>query len=245
MGWDGKNRWYPMTRDVEWRIEEDLVPYHHAVAYMEERVQAIRGGAARELIWLLEHPPTYTIGSSGTEADILQKGGEYADIPIIPTGRGGKATYHGPGQRIVYMLLDLRKRSWDTTSPLHRIDVRQFVTAIESWLMLTLADLGIQTERRQGRVGLWVKAGEGARGEEKIAALGLRIRRGISYHGAAINVKTDLKAYGGIIPCGLENFGVTSCHALGFPLSMADLDAKLRTTFDVVFPSGCAHTTKK
>jgi lipoyl(octanoyl) transferase len=205
---------------VEWRISPAPVEYRVAVAEMEERVAAIRAGTAGELIWLLEHPPLYTAGTSARAEDLL----EPDRLPVHRTGRGGRYTYHGPGQRIAYVMLDLRRRGQD---------VRCYVHQLEEWVIRTLARLGVYGERREGRVGIWVAQGGG--GEAKIAAIGVRVRQWVTYHGIAINIDPDLDHYRGIVPCGIAEHGVTSLAALGRAATMADLDAAMRTTFGEVF----------
>jgi lipoyl(octanoyl) transferase len=211
-----------MTRP-EWRISDGLVPYDEALATMEARVADIRAGRAGELIWLLEHPPLYTAGTSSRPADLLQP----LRLPVHVAGRGGQYTYHGPGQRVVYTLLDLRRR---------RQDVRRFVGDLEDWIIRTLARFAVRGERREGRVGVWV-AREGRR-EDKIAAIGVRIRHWVSFHGLSINVDPDLGHYAGIVPCGIAQHGVTSLVDLGLPATLTDLDLALAETFDEVFGSG-------
>lgn len=196
------------------------VPYPAAIAAMEARVAAIAAGRAAELLWLLEHPALYTAGTSAKAEDLIAPGG----LSVYPTGRGGQYTYHGPGQRVGYVLLNLRARG---------LDVRRFVAGLEDWLRASLADLGVAAERRAGRVGLWVVR-EGGR-EEKIAAIGLRVRSGVSYHGVSLNVAPDLAHFAGIVPCGLREHGVTSLAALGRPAAMADVDAVLVRRFAEVF----------
>ena len=204
---------------VEWRVEPGLQPYEDAVRGMEERVAAIRAGSADELAWLVEHPPLYTAGTSARKEDLLAPG----RFPVHATGRGGEFTYHGPGQRVVYLMLDLGSR--------HR-DVRRFVRAIESWLIGALAEFGIEGERRRGRVGIWV---ERPGGEAKIAAVGLRLRHWISYHGVSLNVAPDLSHYDGIVPCGIGEHGVTSLAELGVAASMEEVDDALLRRFAAVF----------
>jgi lipoyl(octanoyl) transferase len=213
---------------IEWRRSNRPVPYEAAVVAMEERVAAIRAGAAPELVWLLEHPPLYTAGTSAEAQDLL----EPARLPVYRSGRGGQYTYHGPGQRIAYVLLDLNR---------HGRDVRCHVWRLEEWMIRTLAQVGVEGERRDGRVGVWV-VGAGGR-EEKIAAIGVRVRRWVSYHGVALNVDPDLAHYGGIVPCGISEYGVTSLARLGVTATMAEIDAALGATFDDVFGeplNGCA-----
>ena len=204
---------------VEWRRSDAPVPYPEAVALMEARVEAIRAGRAGELVWLLEHPPLYTAGTSARPEELLDP-----RFPVYASGRGGRYTYHGPGQRVAYVMLDLRARG---------ADVRRYVTALEAWLIATLARFGVEGERRDGRVGIWVDRGGGR--EEKIAAIGVRIRRWVSFHGVALNVDPDLSHFGGIVPCGIAQHGVTSLAALGIPVSMAEADMALRASFEEVF----------
>ena len=208
-----------MTRP-EWRISDGPVPYDEALATMETRVADIRAGRAGELIWLLEHPPLYTAGTSSKPQDLLQP----LRLPVHAAGRGGQYTYHGPGQRVAYTMLDLRQR---------RQDVRRFVGDLEDWVIRTLARFNVRGERRDGRVGVWVIR-EGGR-EDKIAAIGVRIRHWVSFHGISINVEPDLTHYAGIVPCGIAEHGVTSLVDLGLPVTMTDLDMALAETFDEVF----------
>jgi lipoyl(octanoyl) transferase len=210
-----------MRRDApEWRIDDALVPYEDAVRAMEARVAVIRASAAPELVWLLEHPPLYTAGTSAREADLIEPG----LFPVHRTGRGGQFTYHGPGQRVGYVMLDLKRRG---------LDVRAYVRALEAWLIRTLAAFNVRGERREGRVGIWID--EGAGRESKIAAIGVRIRQGVSYHGVSINLDPDLGHYRGIVPCGVTGFGVTSLAALGITAATPDLDLALKAAFDEVF----------
>jgi len=211
---------------IEWRIQPGLQPYLPAVAAMEERVRAIRNGEAPELVWLVEHPPLYTAGTSAKPEDLLVPD----RLPVHRTGRGGEFTYHGPGQRVAYLMLDVGCRGRD---------VRRFVRSIEAWLIATLDAFGIHGDRRDGRVGVWVTR---SGGEYKIAAVGLRLRRWISYHGISINVDPDLGHYGGIVPCGIRQHGVTSFAALGVTATMQDIDAVLRTTFTEIFGSALTDT---
>jgi lipoyl(octanoyl) transferase len=205
---------------LEWRTSSGLVDYAAAVAEMEARVAAIRAGSASELVWLLEHPPLYTAGTSARAADLIDP----ALLPVHNTGRGGQFTYHGPGQRVCYVMLDLARRG---------SDVRCYVHALEEWAIRALSAFGVRGERRDGRVGVWVAAAGGR--EEKIAAIGVRVRRWVTYHGVAINVAPDLSHYRGIVPCGISGYGVTSLAALGIPATMADLDAALRDNFAAAF----------
>lgn len=202
---------------VEWRRAGRPVEYGAAVAAMEARVAAIRAGRARELVWLLEHPPLYTRGTSARPEELLDAGG----LPVFPAGRGGRFTYHGPGQRIAYVMLDLR-------APGRRADARRFVRGLEGWIIDALGDLGVRGFRREGAPGVWTATAGGA---AKIAALGVRLRRWVSYHGVSVNVAPDLARYAGIVPCGVRDAGVTSLAALGRPAGMAELDAALRARF--------------
>jgi lipoyl(octanoyl) transferase len=209
---------------VEWRISGAPVPYPDAVAAMEARVAAIADGKAPELVWLLEHPPLYTSGTSGKQADLLD-----ARFPLFSTGRGGQLTYHGPGQRVAYVMLDLKRR---------RPDVRAYVACLEQWIIQTLAAFNVRGERREDRVGVWVRRpdkGEGV--EDKIAAIGVRLRRWVSLHGISINVEPNLEHFAAIVPCGVVDprYGVTSLVDLGHPRTMADVDIALRQAFGDVF----------
>jgi lipoyl(octanoyl) transferase len=206
-------------------VSPGLVGYEAAVAAMEARVAGILAGRAPELVWLVEHPPLYTAGSTARPGDLLQPD----RFPVHRTGRGGEYTYHGPGQRVAYVMLDLARRG---------PDVRAFVAALEDWLIGALARLGVKGERRSGRVGIWVDlAAHGGRaGEEaKIAAIGVRLRRWISYHGVALNVRPDLGHFAGIVPCGIRGHGVTSLAALGLSADMAEVDRALKSAFSEVF----------
>jgi lipoyl(octanoyl) transferase len=205
---------------IEWRTSQGLVPYPEALAAMEERVTAIREGLAPELVWLLEHPPLYTAGTSADPVELL----EPERFPVYAAGRGGRYTYHGPGQRIAYLVLDLKRRG---------ADVRRYVERIEELVIRTLARFGVHGERRAGRIGIWVVLPDGS--EAKIGAIGVRVRRWVSYHGVAINLCPDLGHFQGIVPCGISEYGVTSLHALGVAASFADLDAALRASFAEVF----------
>jgi len=197
----------------DWIIAEAPVAYPDAVAEMERRVAAIRDGSAAEAVWLLEHPPLYTAGTSADPADLLDPG----RLPVYPTGRGGQYTYHGPGQRVAYVMLDLRRRG---------MDLRGYVRDLENWVIATLAAFNVRGERRAGRVGVWVDRGGGR--EDKIAAIGVRVRRWVSYHGISINVDPALEHYAGIVPCGIAEHGVTSLADLGLTASLADVDLALR-----------------
>jgi len=212
----------------DWRISDGLVPYPQALAEMEARVGAIIDGRAPELVWLLEHPPLYTAGTSARREDLL----EPDRFPVYPARRGGEYTYHGPGQRVAYVMLDLNRRGRD---------VRAFVRQLEDWVIRTLAEFAVRGERRPGRVGVWVvrpdrpPQPDGSPAEDKIAAIGVRLRRWVSFHGIAINVEPDLAHFGGIVPCGIREHGVTSLVDLGLPVTMADLDLALERTFHEVF----------
>ncbi|CAN5894070.1 lipoyl(octanoyl) transferase LipB [soil metagenome] len=212
----------------EWRISDGAVPYAESLAAMEARVADIRAGREPELVWLLEHPPLYTAGTSAKSQDLLQP----MRFPVHEAGRGGQYTYHGPGQRVIYVLLDLRAR--------HQ-DVRRFVSDLETWTIRSLARFAVTAERRPGRVGVWVARpdkpplADGSAREDKIAAIGVRIRHWVSFHGISINVEPDLSHYAGIVPCGIAGHGVTSLVDLGLPVTTADLDAALAETFDEVF----------
>jgi lipoyl(octanoyl) transferase len=211
------------AQPVEWRISDSPVPYALAVAEMDARVAAIAEGTAPELIWLLEHPPLYTAGTSAKPEDLLDK----TRFPVFSAGRGGQYTYHGPGQRVVYVMLDLNQRGRD----LHR-----FVTGLEQWIIATLARFTITGELRSGRVGVWVRRPEKAPlREDKIAAVGVRVRRWVSFHGLSINVSPDLTHFSGIVPCGITDQGVTSLEDLGQLVMLAEVDAALRGEFDAVF----------
>lgn len=211
------------SAEVEWRLEGAPVPYPEAVRLMEERAAAIRAGAAGELAWLVEHPPLYTAGTSAVRADLLAPD----RFPVYPTGRGGKHTYHGPGQRVAYLMLDLKGRG---------CDVRRYVRSLGHWVILSLARLGVEAVWRDGeRLGVWVIGPDGA--ETKIAAIGVRLRQWVTLHGTAINVDPDLSHFAGIVPCGISGYGVTSLRALGVPAGLADLDAALRATFAEAFAS--------
>jgi lipoyl(octanoyl) transferase len=214
---------------VELRVSSAPVPYPDAVAAMEDRVANVRAGTAPELIWLLEHPPLYTAGSTAQDTDLLSPD----RFPVFKTGRGGQYTYHGPGQRVVYVILDLKQRGED---------VRCFVRDIERWAITALARFGVHGEIRTGRVGIWVPQENG--GEDKIGAIGVRVRRWVSYHGLALNVAPDLSHFTGIVPCGISDQGVTSLAKLGVTASMADMDAALTETFLGIFETPLAPEKK-
>jgi lipoyl(octanoyl) transferase len=201
--------------EIEWRVSDALVDYDEALAFMEQRAAAIRAGTANECIWLLEHPPLFTAGTSADAAELSNPLG----FPVYQAGRGGRYTYHGPGQRVVYVMLDLDRRGRD---------IRCFVQALEGWMIDALAELGVLAHRAEGRIGIWV--GEGA-GEQKIGALGVRVKRWVTLHGFALNVAPDLEHFGGIIPCGIAEFGVTSLSKLGKQIAMTGVDACLKRSF--------------
>lgn len=204
---------------LEWRTSPGLVPYPEALRAMEERAAAIRDRGAPELVWLLEHPPLYTAGTSAAPEELL----DGARFPVFAAGRGGRYTYHGPGQRIVYLMLDLKRRGGD---------VRRYVHDLEELAIRTLAAFGVRGERREGRVGIWVVRPEG---EAKIGAIGVRVRRWVSYHGLALNLRPDLGHFQGIVPCGISEYGVTSLEALGVRIEFAELDVALRRSFADLF----------
>lgn len=204
---------------VEWRLSDGLVAYPDALAIMDARVADIRTGRAPECVWLLEHPPLYTAGTSAASVELLDP----ARLPVFKTGRGGRYTYHGPGQRVAYVMLDLARR---------KTDVRRFVWALEIWLIATLARLGVEAERREGRIGVWAPRPElGPDREDKIAAIGVRVRRWVTFHGVSLNVAPDLSHYDGIVPCGIADHGVTSLADLGKDAPMREVDAALQRTF--------------
>ena len=212
---------------MEWTTLPGLAPYLETLAAMEARVAAISAGTAPEAIWLLEHPPLYTAGTSAKPADLTDP----TRFPVHSAGRGGQYTYHGPGQRVAYLMLDLNHRGRD---------IRQFVCALEGWIIATLAEFNVKGERRPGRVGVWVTRPDqpspvGTPREDKIAAIGIKLRRWVSFHGISINVEPDLSHFTGIIPCGIRDHGVTSLVDLGLPVTMSDLDAALMRTFGAQF----------
>ena len=214
------------TTEIEWRIDKTPVDYERAVKEMEARVAAIREAAAPELVWLLEHPPLYTGGTSARDEDLLDP----RRLRVHRTGRGGRYTYHGPGQRIAYVMLDLTRRDRDVRCHVHRL---------EEWMIRTVARFGVKGERRDGRVGIWVARPGGS--EEKIAAIGVRVRRWVTYHGVALNVDPELDHYRGIIPCGIADHGVTSLAQLGVAATMTEVDRTLRERFGEIFEvmGGC------
>ncbi|MBP0578692.1 lipoyl(octanoyl) transferase LipB [Labrys sp. LIt4] len=212
---------------VEWRVIAGLSPYEETIAAMEARATAIADGTAGECVWLLEHPPLYTAGTSARQEDLVAPD----RFPVHQTGRGGQYTYHGPGQRVAYVMLDLKRR---------RQDVRRLVTALEAWLIDTLWAFHVRGERREDRVGVWVRRPErGETAEDKIAAIGIRLKRWVSFHGIAINVEPDLDHFSGIVPCGVRDHGVTSLVDLGLPVTLDDVDLALRQSFEPIFGPTC------
>ncbi len=214
----------PLDTPVDWVISDGLTPYETALAAMEARAAAIAAGEAGEQVWLVEHPPLYTAGTSAHEEDLVDR-----RFPVFTAGRGGQYTYHGPGQRVGYVMLDLNKRGRD---------VRRFVAALEQWVILTLDRFNIKGERREDRVGVWVKRPDKGEGyEDKIAAIGIRVRKWVTFHGISLNVEPDLSHFGGIVPCGIADprYGVTSLVDLGLPVTMDDADVAMKGAFDQVF----------
>jgi lipoyl(octanoyl) transferase len=223
---------------VDWRHLPGLSPYGPTLAAMEAHVAAMHEGRAGEAIWLLEHPPLYTAGTSARAADLVQPD----RFPVHAVGRGGQYTYHGPGQRVIYCMLDVKARGGPNGG-----DVRCFVRELERWVIDTLAAFNVRGEIRPGRVGVWVErpdrpGPDGKPAEDKIAAIGIKLRRWVSFHGIAINVEPDLSHFDGIVPCGIRDHGVTSLVDLGLPVTMADLDAALMATFPLRFQGVCATT---
>jgi len=218
----------PGSPPVEWRVEPGLTAYDDAVAFMEQRAADIRDGTAGEMVWLVEHPPLYTGGTSAKREDLI----EPERFPVFDAGRGGEYTYHGPGQRVAYVMLDLKRR---------REDVRAFVAALEDWIIAALAEFNVVGERREDRVGVWVRRPDrpalpdGSPAEDKIAAIGIRLRRWVSFHGIALNVEPDLTHFTGIVPCGVSGYGVTSLVDLGLSVELADADGALKLGFEAVF----------
>ncbi len=213
----------PGSPPVEWRIEPERVSYPDAIAVMEERVAAIADGKADELVWLIEHPPLYTAGTSANPADLIAPD----RFPVYAAGRGGQYTYHGPGQRVAYVMLDLNRRARD---------IRAFVASLEAWVIATLDRFNVRGERREDRVGVWVRRPEkGIDAEDKIAAIGIRVRRWVTFHGISLNVEPNLEHFSGIVPCGIRGHGVTSLVDLGLPVTMDDADVALRASFEPIF----------
>lgn len=210
---------------VEWKISSEPVPYPVALEAMERRVDDIIAGRAPELVWLLEHPALYTAGTSAKPSDLLAE-----NFPVYATGRGGQYTYHGPGQRVVYLMLDLKKRNL--------MDMRAYVCRLEKWIIATLAQFGVESFTREGRVGVWTYDRSGK--ECKIAALGIRVRKWATFHGVCINVNPDLSHYAGIVPCGISEFGVTSLEKLGIDITLSDVDRMLQDAFASIFEPNMA-----
>lgn len=214
--------------NVRWRVSNGLTPYQQALDFMEEEARKISNGEADELIWLVEHPPLYTAGTSAKPEDLI----EPDRFDVFQTGRGGEYTYHGPGQRVAYVMLDLKRR---------KQDVRAFVSALEKWIISTLSEMNVTGERREDRVGVWVQRPEkpplpdGSTCEDKIAAIGIRIKKWVSFHGISINVEPELDHFSGIVPCGVTQYGVTSLVDLGLPVMMEDVDVALKKTFEDIF----------
>jgi lipoyl(octanoyl) transferase len=212
-----------VSEPVEWVVAEGLTGYDEAVAEMEARAALIADGQARERVWLVEHPPLYTAGTSARDEDLIAP----ERFPVFRSGRGGQFTYHGPGQRVAYVMLDLKRR---------QPDLRRFVAALEGWLIGALDDFNVRGERREDRVGVWVRRPDkGAATEDKIAAIGIRVRRWVSFHGISLNVEPDLTHFDGIVPCGVSEHGVTSLVDLGLPVTMPEVDSVLREAFERVF----------
>jgi lipoyl(octanoyl) transferase len=218
----------PLARIVEWSIADRPLDYPYAVAAMERRVAAIAAGEAAEQVWLLEHPPLYTAGTSARDSDLIDPD----RFPVFRAGRGGEYTYHGPGQRVVYLMLDLNRRG---------PDLRRYVASLESWIVATLARFNVKGETRKDRIGVWVMRpdkpplSDGRPAEDKIAAIGIRVRRWVTFHGISLNVDPDLAHYSGIVPCGIAGYGVTSLADLGLPVSMPEVDAALKAEFELAF----------
>ena len=212
-----------VSEPVEWLVSDGLTGYDEAVAEMETRAGLIADGLARERVWLVEHPPLYTAGTSARDEDLIAP----ERFPVFRSGRGGQFTYHGPGQRVAYVMLDLKRR---------QPDLRRFVAALEGWLIGALDDFNVRGERREDRVGVWVRRPtKGAGIEDKIAAIGIRVRRWVSFHGISLNVEPDLTHFDGIVPCGVSQHGVTSLVDLGLPVTMPEVDSVLREAFERVF----------
>jgi lipoyl(octanoyl) transferase len=209
--------------DLEWRVQDGLTDYEEAVAFMEDRAALIAEGHEPECVWLVEHPPLYTAGTSARDEDLILP----VQFPVFRSGRGGQYTYHGPGQRVAYIMLDLKSR---------QPDLRRFVAGLEAWLIKTLSAFNVKGETREDRVGVWVRRPDrGIGAEDKIAAIGIRVRRWVSFHGISLNVDPSLDHFSGIVPCGVRQHGVTSLVDLGLPVSMAEVDMALRASFEEVF----------
>jgi lipoyl(octanoyl) transferase len=214
----------PGSGVVEWRVAEALVPYEAAVAFMQDRAAAIAKGSESELIWLIEHPPLYTAGTSAKPDELIE-----ARFPVFESGRGGQMTYHGPGQRVAYVMLDLKRRG---------PDVRRFVATLEEWIIRTLAAFNVRGERREDRIGVWIRRSEKGEGyEDKIAAIGIRVTQWVTLHGMSLNVEPELSHFSGIVPCGVNErrYGVTSLADLGILVSMPEVDKVLRREFETLF----------
>ena len=206
--------------DIEWRTSSELINYPDAIDFMENKVNEIHQGSVPEMVWLLEHHSVYTAGSSANKQDLLAS----HRFPVFQTGRGGQYTYHGPGQRVVYLMLDLKKRG---------ADIKAYVRKLEEWLIATLAQFDIIGERREGRVGIWVT--DSQNNSKKIAAIGIRVKKWVAYHGFAINVNNDLSKYDGIVPCGISKFGITSLHDLSKKIAVSEIDRALKKIFHETF----------
>ncbi|MDH5772188.1 MAG: lipoyl(octanoyl) transferase LipB [Rhodospirillaceae bacterium] len=215
---------------VDWCLEEGLMPYARAVEKMQARASAIREQANPDAVWLVEHPPLYTAGTSANDADLLDK----EKFPVFKTGRGGQHTYHGPGQRVGYVMMDLKNRN---------SDVRKFVHDLEEWMIQTARHFDVTALRREGRVGIWVPRNDGSGLEDKIGAIGVRVRKWVSFHGIAFNVHPDLSHFSGIVPCGVAEHGVTSLRALGVDASMNEVDKVMRNVFENVFARKTADSS--
>ena len=217
---------------VEWRVSDGLVGYRDALVLMDSRAAAIAAGREPELVWLLEHPPLYTAGTSASPEQLLD-----ARFPVFEAGRGGQMTYHGPGQRVAYVMLDLKRRG---------PDVRRFVATLEEWIIRTLAAFNVRGERREDRIGVWVQRPDKGKGyEDKIAAIGIRVKQWVTLHGMALNVEPELSHFSGIVPCGVreQRYGVTSLAELGIPVSMAEVDMVLRREFEALFGPTADHAS--
>jgi lipoyl(octanoyl) transferase len=220
----------PGSAPVAWRVSDAPVPYENAVAFMQARAAAIAAGNERELVWLIEHPPLYSAGTSARAADLVE-----ARFPVFESGRGGQMTYHGPGQRVAYVMLDLRRRG---------PDVRRFVATLEEWIIRTLAAFNVRGERREDRIGVWVRRPDKGEGfEDKIAAIGIRVAHWVTLHGMALNIDPDLTHFSGIVPCGVseQRYGVTSLADLGHAATMAEVDSVLRQEFEELFGATADH----
>ncbi|MEN9017234.1 MAG: lipoyl(octanoyl) transferase LipB [Hellea sp.] len=216
----GNNNLKNINDAVEWVRSHNIIPYEDAVVYMENQARLIANHSKKEKVWLLEHPSLYSAGTSANKTDLIDPD----KFPVFHSGRGGQYTYHGPGQRVAYVMLDLRKRGRDVSA---------FVRNLEQWIINTLLVFDIKTERRSGRVGVWAVQENGT--EEKIAAIGVRLKKWISFHGISINLNPDLSHFEGIVPCGIQEFGVTSLHRLGKKITMDELDDSLKSNFEIIF----------